>query len=63
MAPRVAYHFQAEHTPVMRCTCAGDEVRTCNRWERVPAFTPWGRRRVIHLHAKERTGQPVAIRL
>lgn len=26
-------------------------------WERVPAFTPWGRRRVIHLHDKERTGQ------
>jgi lambda family phage portal protein len=26
-------------------------------YERVPAFTPWGRRRVIHLHDKERTGQ------
>ena len=26
-------------------------------WDRVPAFTPWGRRRVIHLHDKERTGQ------
>lgn len=26
-------------------------------WERVPACTPWGRRRVIHLHDKERTGQ------
>ncbi len=26
-------------------------------WERIPAFTPWGRRRVIHLHDKERTGQ------
>jgi lambda family phage portal protein len=26
-------------------------------WERVPAFTPWGRRRVIHVHDKERTGQ------
>ncbi len=26
-------------------------------WERVPAFTAWGRRRVIHVHDKERTGQ------
>jgi lambda family phage portal protein len=26
-------------------------------YERVPAFTPWGRRRVLHLHDKERTGQ------
>lgn len=26
-------------------------------WERVPAFTEWGRRRVIHLHDKERSGQ------
>ena len=26
-------------------------------WDRVPAATPWGRRRVIHLHDKERTGQ------
>jgi lambda family phage portal protein len=27
------------------------------RWEAIPAFTPWGRRRVIHLHDKERDGQ------
>lgn len=27
------------------------------QWERIPAFTSWGRRRVIHLHDKERTGQ------
>jgi lambda family phage portal protein len=26
-------------------------------YETVPAFTPWGRRRVLHLHDKERTGQ------
>jgi lambda family phage portal protein len=26
-------------------------------YERIPAFTTWGRRRVIHLHDKERTGQ------
>jgi len=27
------------------------------KWERIPAMTEWGRRRVIHLHDKERTGQ------
>lgn len=26
-------------------------------WERIPAFTKWGRRRVIHLFDKERAGQ------
>lgn len=27
------------------------------QWDRIPAFTAWGRRRVIHLHDKERVGQ------
>jgi lambda family phage portal protein len=26
-------------------------------WQRIPAFTPWGRRRVIHLYDKKRSGQ------
>lgn len=26
-------------------------------WEEIPAFTAWGRKRVIHLHDKERSGQ------
>lgn len=26
-------------------------------WEYIPAFTPWGRRRIIHLYEKERSGQ------
>jgi lambda family phage portal protein len=26
-------------------------------WERIPAETPWGRPRVIHVHDKERSGQ------
>lgn len=26
-------------------------------WQRIPAFTAWGRRRVIHLYDKERSGQ------
>lgn len=28
-----------------------------SQFDRIPAFTSWGRRRVIHLHDKERTGQ------
>lgn len=52
----VAYHFRAAH-PGDALYLRGDEAMDLNRWERVPAFTPWGRRRVIHLHAKERTGQ------
>jgi lambda family phage portal protein len=28
-----------------------------DEWEAVPAFTPWGRRRVIHLFDQERPGQ------
>lgn len=25
-------------------------------WERIPFFTPWGRRRVLHVHQKDRAG-------
>lgn len=28
-----------------------------DNWERIPAFTPYGRRRVIHLYDKDRSGQ------
>jgi lambda family phage portal protein len=49
----VAYWIQKKHP--------GDKYvdLSPNRdnWERVPAFTPWGRRRVIHLFDKERSGQ------
>ena len=27
------------------------------KWDRIPAVTDWGRKRVIHLHDKERSGQ------
>lgn len=48
----VAYYL-LKHHPGDRLS-----VRTASQeWERVPAFTPWGRRRVVHLHDKERTGQ------
>lgn len=30
---------------------------TAAEWVRVPARMPWGRRRVLHIHDKERTGQ------
>lgn len=52
----VAYHFQKAH-PGDAPYLSGDEAMALTRWERVPAFTPWGRRRVIHLHNKEQTGQ------
>ena len=32
-------------------------VASRENWEYVPAFTPWGTRRVIHLFEKERSGQ------
>jgi lambda family phage portal protein len=35
----------------------GFALTDIDRWERIPAFTPWGRRRVIHLHDKDRDGQ------
>lgn len=54
----VAYHILKQHP--------GDAIggilglmagNAMLQWDRIPAFTPWGRRRVIHLHDKERTGQ------
>lgn len=49
----VAYYVQKSHP--------GDSFRYFNRsqfeWERIPAFTEWGRRRVIHLFDKERAEQ------
>ncbi len=50
----VAYWIQKQHP--------GDQLYRVlsadqSQWERVPAFTPWGRRRVIHLFDKERSGQ------
>ena len=50
----IAYHIQKAHpgeffTPGY----SADQWQ----WERIPAETPWGRARVIHVHDKERTGQ------
>lgn len=48
----VAYYILKHHP--------GDwlSVRAASQdYERIPAYTPWGRKRVLHLHDKERTGQ------
>lgn len=52
----LAYHFRRAH-PGDAPYLTGSEAMDLTRWERVPAFTQWGRRRVVHLHDKERTGQ------
>ncbi len=45
----------------IRKTHPGDIFRSMQfsrqEWLRLPAFTDWGRKRVIHVHDKERTGQ------
>lgn len=52
----VAYWIQKEH-PGDAYAGYGRLFGSPDQWERIPAFTAWGRRRVIHLHDKERTGQ------
>ena len=51
----LAYHIQKSHP--------GDALLWFGfsglngQWERIPAETPWGRKRVIHIHDRERSGQ------
>lgn len=52
----VAYHLLKSH-PGDAFGLFGAAGAAMLEWERVPAFTAWGRPRVIHLHDKERTGQ------
>lgn len=52
----VAYHVLKTH-PGDQASVFATSVVGLREWERIPAFTPWGRRRVIHLHDRERTGQ------
>lgn len=49
----VRYHFQKNH-PGDRYGLA---YTAAPEWESVPAFTPWGRRRVLHLYDQDRAGQ------
>jgi lambda family phage portal protein len=51
-----AYHVLKRH-PGDHLGLFGALGQRFLEWDRIPAFTPWGRRRVIHLHDKERTGQ------
>ena len=48
-----AYHIRKAH-PGERTMAAAADI---NSWVRVPAFSDWGRRRVIHVHDRERAGQ------
>ncbi|MBP3980866.1 phage portal protein [Acidovorax sp. JG5] len=52
----VAYHILKRH-PGDAYGLFGAYGARMLEWDRVPAFTAWGRQRVIHLHDKERTGQ------
>lgn len=52
----VAYHILKKH-PGDRFAFPGMFSLGAMEWDRIPAFTAWGRRRVIHLHDKERSGQ------
>lgn len=48
----LAYYVLKHHPGDMLSLRAASQ-----EYERIPAFTTWGRRRVVHLHDKERTGQ------
>lgn len=52
----VAYHIQRHH-PGDLCGSYAVHTGGFQQWERIPAFSAWGRRRVIHLHDKDRSGQ------
>lgn len=51
-----AYHLLRRH-PGDGYGVYGATVSQFKQWDRIPAFTDWGRPRFIHLHDKERTGQ------
>ena len=52
-----AYHVLKQHPGDVFGFGSFGGVGRGLEWERIPAFTSWGRRRVLHLHDKERTGQ------
>lgn len=52
----LAYHILKRH-PGDAFNRFGAYAAQMMEWDRVPAFTAWGRQRVIHLHDKERSGQ------
>ncbi len=52
----LAYHVRKTH-PGDQFLGYGVMYAGAADWERIPAETDWGRKRVVHVHAKERTGQ------
>jgi len=53
----VAYHIAREHPGDSFILNGMPIYSRAPKFDRIPAKTAWGRRRVIHLHDKERTGQ------
>jgi lambda family phage portal protein len=49
----VAYHIRKAHAGERAMAAAADLMT----WQRIPAFAGWGRRRVLHVHDRERAGQ------
>lgn len=49
----LAYHVSKFHPGEVFTSLSGPTME----WERIPATTPWGRKRVIHVHDAERSGQ------
>ena len=52
----LAYFIRRQH-PGDWYGMFGGAAAHSGRWDRIPAETDWGRRRVLHVHDKERTGQ------
>lgn len=53
----IAYHIAREHPGDSFILNGMPIFARATQFDRIPAATAWGRRRVIHLHDKERTGQ------
>jgi lambda family phage portal protein len=53
----VSYFILKRHPGDLFIGAASNMIADLLAYDEVPAFTPWGRRRVLHLHDKERTGQ------
>ena len=56
----VAYWIRKQHPGDIYLSFMSPKIW---EWDRIPAETAWGRKRVLHLHDKERTGQILAYEL
>lgn len=57
----IKYWIQRVHPGDQLIQYSGGDFGKSLQWQGIPAFTDWGRRRVIHLHDKERAGQSRAV--